>query len=49
MKARGLAALLVGIDLNTGVLNRRNRALQVAAAGLLLEFGALVASLILTE
>ena len=48
MKARGLAALLTGAELNKRVIQRRSWALQVAAVGLLIEFGALVASLVLS-
>ena len=47
MKARGLAALVHGAELNREVLKKRSRAFQVAAAGLVLEFAALVGTITL--
>lgn len=47
MKARGLASLIHGSRLNQQVIRRRNYGLQLAAVGLLVEFAALVATLLL--
>ncbi len=47
MKARGLAALMHGAELNGQVLSVRTRAFQMAATGLVLEFAALVGTLLL--
>lgn len=46
MQARGLASLIHGSKLNREAIDRRNMALQLAAAGLILEFVALVATLL---
>ena len=45
MKARSLAALIYGAELNRSVLKKRTRAFQVAATGLIFEFAALVGTL----
>ena len=45
MKARSLAALIHGATLNRRMLEQRTRGFQVAAAGLVLEFAALVGTL----
>lgn len=47
MKARGLASLIHGTGLNQDVIAKRNAGLQVAAIGLLVEFAALVITLVL--
>ena len=47
MKARGLAALMHGAELNGQVLSVRTRAFQMAATGLVLEFAALAGTLLL--
>ena len=49
MKARGLANLVYGSQLNQRAIGKRNFALQIAAVGLALEFSALVATLLLSE
>ena len=46
MKARGLAALIHGDNLNRNALTQRHRALQAAVFGLIVEFAALVATLV---
>lgn len=47
VKSRTLAALIRGSTLNREVLNMRNTALQFAVLGLVIEFAALVATLVI--
>ena len=49
VKARGLASLIHGAGLNQRVIAKRNGGLQVAAIGLLVEFAALVTTLLLPD
>ena len=46
-KARGLASLVHGSEINQAVLTKRTRGFQVAATGLVIEFAALVGTLTL--
>ena len=48
MKARGLAILAHGSNMNRRTIALRNRLLQTSAVGLAVEFGALVGTLVLS-
>ncbi len=47
MQARGLVGMILGSELNQATLRKRNLATQLAAVGLLIEFGSLIARLVL--